>query len=164
MGAMIMSTVDTMMITITQSGFEGFFKGNSKSEDTNNRQLRKVRLGMLGIFVPVFAVLAWWWYANPNTFNLIFAVASPCEALAPMIVCLLLLSKRGDVSPILRPAVGKLRYLELFYALLFFTLVGAFIALCLHWKWSRGVGFFAFLISTLLSWVVLRQPRKAGHE
>ena len=163
-GAMIMSTVDTMMITITQNGFECLLKGNSKSEVSNNNQLRNVRLAMLGIFVPVFAVLAWWWYAKANTFNLIFAVASPCEALAPMIVCLLLLSKRGDVSPILRPVFGNLRYLELYYGLLFITLIGAFIALGLHWQWSKGVGFFALVISSSLAWVVLRRPKNTSHE
>ena len=157
LGAMIMSTVDTMMIAITQSGFE-VFKGNSKSEDPTNQQLKIIRMAMLGIFVPVFVVMAWWWYAALDAFSLVFAVASPCEALAPMIVCLIFLTKRGDVSPILRPVIGKIRYLDVFYALLFLTLVGAFIALHTHWQWSKGVGFFAFVISSLLAWVVLRQP------
>ena len=159
MGAIIMSTVDTMMITVAQVSFEGFVKGNSKSEETKDRQLRNIRTVIPGVFVPVFAILAWWWYVKPDSFNLLFAVASPCQAIAPMIVCLLWLSKRGKVSAILRPVIGNIRYVDLYYMLFFLTLVGAFVALATNWKWSLSVGFFAFLISSFVSFIIFIQQK-----
>lgn len=162
MGAIVMSTVDTMMITITQTGYEGFFKGDSNQ--TGKAGLGMIRSAMLVIFIVAFSILLFLWKTKPDTLSLLFAAASPCEALAPLIVCLIYLAKWNKLNAILAPVVGKIRYIDLFfYVLLPLTLIAAFIALGSHWKWTRGIGFFAFAISAGLSlFIALRAKNKSA--
>ncbi len=152
MGAMIMSTVDTLTITVAQNAFEGIFGGDSKSDNQDAMELKRIRIAMLLIFPAAFLTLAWLWWTRPPALNLLFAVASPCEALAPLVVCMTYLASRDKIGAILRPVVWKIRYIDLyFYFLLPATLVVAFVLISRHSEWTRAVGFFAFAISAGLS-------------
>lgn len=153
MTAMIMSTVDTLVMATSQAGFEAFFGGNSK-ERIDGGALRTIRVHMFWVYVLVFSTLFFLWIKNIKALSLLYAVSSPCEALAPMIVCLILLAESNRLGVIVRRLPLGLRFIDLFYVLLLATFVVALVAVALALPWVRGIGITVFLISSGLSCVV----------
>ena len=148
MGSIIMSTVDTLLITVTQAYYEGIANRDSRNVDDHG-QLRNVRLSMVILWPLAFLILGVWWYTKPDTFSILFAIASPCEALAPLIVLLLVLAKRKHLHLIAN--ANSSTYIFLFYFLMAVTLAVALYALSSHQQWTRSVGFCSLVLSSLTS-------------
>ena len=162
MTAVIMSTADTLMIVVTQALHEGFsrgFSGGNSQTTGTTADLRKVRRMMLFAFPCVFLVLVPMWFFNTDAFNLLFAIAAPCEVIAPLIAVLLLLAHDNNIKAILSKVSGRWAWLHVFYLLSVLVFVGSLVANSIQWPWARAIGFFGFLLSSILACLVFRNSR-----
>ena len=152
MVAMVMSTVDTLVMATAQSGFESFFHGDSRQED--GERLPKLRISMLAVYILAFLIIISLLLVQPKILQLLYAMASPCEVLAPIIICLCYLARDGQLGVIVKPVFWKVRFIDIFYILLGATLVTASVAMLKGYAWSGMIGFSVFVISGGISYLV----------
>lgn len=164
LGAVIMSTADTLMIVVTQCIHEGFSKGlsgSSSQEAGTSGDLKKVRVTMLLVFPPIFLILIPLWFTEPDAFGLLFAVAAPCEVLAPLFALLMILARNNRLDAVTVPLVGKLSMLHFYFVLSGITLVAAIVTTLSKWQFARSIGFAGFVVSVLISWAILKKTSRS---
>jgi hypothetical protein len=152
MVAMVLSTVDTLVMATAQSGFESYFHGDSRQE--KGGRLTKLRFSLLLIYPLAFLIIITLLIVKPKILQLLYAMASPCEVLTPIIICLCFLARENRLEVILKPVVWKMRFIDFFYFLLAGTLVAAWVAILMGYQWSGIIGLTVFILSGALSYVV----------
>ncbi len=154
--SILFSTVDTLIVSITQLAYSNFAGRDSSDRSSGIRDLKNVRLSMVTIGPVIFTSLAACWFLKPDLYNLLLSIVSGTDVLVPMIVLLFILNKRRELS--------KLRMLNqsvlLIFLLLFITAVASSITLTFAGLWhARLVGPLFFALSSILATIVVfRKP------
>jgi len=155
MSAVLFSTVDTLIVSLTRFSYSNLFNRNAKDDTHNSPELRVVRLSMLALGPSVFALLALVWYRQPELFGLLLAIVSGNDVLVPLLVLLVLLHKRGRMKSLKGPRGIPLFWP--FFLLFALAVVSAVVFSLLHLPYTRYVGPLGFLLSAGLAIVILKR-------
>ena len=96
--AIILSTIDTIMLTITMFYYENIMNRSSFDRNADKSSLRGVRLRVALFFLLSLLGLSFFNFTQPDVFYLLLAIAGGISVFAPMIVCLALLAKKGQLA------------------------------------------------------------------
>ena len=86
--SIVISTVDTLMISLTMYVHDVIFKRDSKNTDQSKEALAFARTLLLSLFAVAFIFLAGMYYAKPNIFYLLLAIASGAAIYTPLIIAI----------------------------------------------------------------------------
>ena len=146
MVSVLFSTVDTLIVSITQIAYSNVCSRSESPGGYNSNELRHVRLAMAAIGPIVFAVLAIVWFFQPNLFGLLLAIVSGNDVLAPLIVLLVVLHKKGSLRSLRGPWGVPLYWV--FFVLFFVAVSFAVSFSLLHLPYTPYIGPVAFVISS----------------
>ena len=150
MCSIIFSTVDSLMIKIIMFFYDNVAKRDSKKEDIDPIEVKRIRTIVFICFLIVFLVLAYMNYTQPNIFYLLLTLAGGAVVFAPMVVTAGYLSTNGNAIKAFNNKV-VLGYIALFIV----TFMVSVLALNLKPHIVGYIGFFAFLTSSFGSIIII---------
>lgn len=153
--SIVFSTVDSLIIKITMFYYDNILKRNSRSEETNPKELRAIRLIVFLCFLFIFILLGYFNFIQPNIFYLLLAIAAGVTAFAPMLATAGYLSYKGNSLKIFSNKV----VLSYFILFLLAGIVGI-TAFLLNPAILGWIGTFTFIISCLFSLFLIIRSRK----
>lgn len=155
MASVLFSTIDTLIVSITQIAYSNVCGRNAGDEAINPKELRLVRLVMAVIGPLVFAVLALVWFLQPKLFYFLLAIVSGNDVLAPLLVMLVVLHKRDSMGNLRGPWGIPLywAFIVLFLAAVAFATSFAL----LHLPYTPYVGPLAFVVSSVIALTILKR-------
>lgn len=157
MASVLFSTVDTLIVSITQIAYSNVYGLSASDRTKDPNELRRVRFAMAGIGLFVFAILALVWFHQPNLFSLLLAIVSGNDAIAPLLILLVVLYNRDSMDSLRGPWGIPLYWA---FIVLFLTAVAFALSFALlHLPYTVYVGPVVFVIASVIAFVILKRGR-----
>lgn len=149
MSAIVFSTVDSLIISISKFAYENFPISGHPRDDASS--LLRIRRSIIGYFSVAFLALLVFWLIQPNTFMLLLTLVSGMDVIPPMIITLVILARRNQLSFMGEPLVGRLKRYHVYFIMYLITVCIAFTCLALFEKRIPLLGIISFALSAVVS-------------
>lgn len=144
--SIVFSTVDSLIIKIIMFYYDNILKRNSRSEESNPKEIRSIRLIVFLCFCIIFIFLGYFHFLQPNLFYLLLAIVGGVTAFAPMLATAGYLSYKGNSLKIFSNGV-----VYSYFGLFMLAGIVGITALLLKPTILGWFGTFTFIISCLFS-------------